>query len=439
MQKEDDNAFKLNYTPENDNDSASWGGFRFNDQEYKNKSFGSFGPYYAKHIRSFCKSFNLERIEAKRSATLLFIICYPSIAIIIYFTPFSFVSPFTDGAGILIETRNSFLGGIYIGVVGGLFAWPFYKINLYKKKVGGKIYPLIFRFFGSDYRYKDEEYLDLYSKVPGLRSLSDHKIIPYYNKKSSNTKFEGYVKGTYKGVTLEHVQNVKLRRDNSSWTDTLTYLRSAFFMFFNLHMTAYKGILITLTMNKNFSGETIVKKDNGLLGRWFSRKYIKTIEGLENIKLEDPVFEKKFEVYSNDQIEARYLLSTSFMARLLQLAELFPSKKILSTRVIIYSSLIFFTLWIMNPITIEFSFIIFFWYICVRLLSSERQGGINGGVQCSFRDNKLLLMIPCYRKPFATSIFKPATFVDDINHILKEMAIIFEIIDILKLERKTGL
>ena len=49
MQNEDDNAFKLNYTPENDNDSASWGGFRFNDQEYKNKSFAPFDPYYAKH------------------------------------------------------------------------------------------------------------------------------------------------------------------------------------------------------------------------------------------------------------------------------------------------------------------------------------------------------------------------------------------------------
>ncbi|MEC7875546.1 MAG: hypothetical protein VYC15_01940, partial [Pseudomonadota bacterium] len=235
MQNEDDNAFTLNYTPENDNDSASWGGFRFDDQKYKNKSFGPFGPYYAKHIRSFCQSFNLERIEAKRRATLLFIICYPSIAIIIYFTPFSFVSSLTDGAGTFSELKEfliAILGGIYIGVVGGLFAWPFYKINLYKKKVGGKIYPLIFRFFGSDYRYKNE--------VPGVSSLweFDHKIIPHFDKTSLFNKFMGYVKGTYKGVTLEHVQNVKLTRYDSSWADT-------FFMFFNLHRTAYKGILIT--------------------------------------------------------------------------------------------------------------------------------------------------------------------------------------------------
>ena len=152
MQNEDDNAFKLNYTPENDNDSASWGGFRFDDQKYKNKSFGPFGPYYAKHIRSFCKSFNLERIEAKRRATLLFIICYPSIAIIIYFTPT--VAVYTYAALSFVFSHNTDLkngliailvGGIYMPIVGALFFWPFLKGNLYKKKVGGKIYPLIFR------------------------------------------------------------------------------------------------------------------------------------------------------------------------------------------------------------------------------------------------------------------------------------------------------
>ena len=204
-------------------------------------------------------------------------------------------------------------------------------------------------------------------------------------------------------------------------------------------MNLYKGIFIILTMNKKFSGETIVKKDNGLLGRWLSRIYIKKIEGLKNVKLEDPIFEKKFEIYSSDQQEARYLLTTSFTERLLELTELFPSKKIFSVRVILCSTLVLFVLWIIHPMMLIFGSVVIVWYICVRILKSQRQGGIGGGVQCSFRDDKLLLMIPCYKKPFVTSIFKPATFLDDINYILKEMAIIFEIIDILKLERKTGL
>ena len=37
------------------------------------------------------------------------------------------------------------------------------------------------------------------------------------------------------------------------------------------------------------------------------------------MKLENPDFEKTFDVYSTDQIEARYLLSPSMMERLLAL------------------------------------------------------------------------------------------------------------------------
>ena len=147
-------------------------------------------------------------------------------------------------------------------------------------------------------------------------------------------------------------------------------------------------------MNKNFSGKTVVKKDRGKMGNWFARKFNKPLFSkkpidLKNVKLEDPVFEKKFEVYSTDQVEARYLLTTSFMERLLELSGLFSK---------------------------------------------------NGVIQCSFYLNKLLLMIPSDKNRFEVgSIYQPATFIDDIDQILKEMTIIFQIIDILKLERKTGL
>jgi hypothetical protein len=39
----------------------------------------------------------------------------------------------------------------------------------------------------------------------------------------------------------------------------------------------------------------------------------------ERIKLEDPEFEKYFEVYGDDQVESRYALSTSLMAQLVAL------------------------------------------------------------------------------------------------------------------------
>ena len=43
----------------------------------------------------------------------------------------------------------------------------------------------------------------------------------------------------------------------------------------------------------------------------------KELKGKKVVKLEDVEFEKHFEVYGTDQIESRYLLTPSFMQRLL--------------------------------------------------------------------------------------------------------------------------
>ena len=51
-------------------------------------------------------------------------------------------------------------------------------------------------------------------------------------------------------------------------------------------------------------------------------------EKLEYIQLEDPEFNKKYSVYSSDQIEGRYLVTTAFMERFKNLQIAFNSKKI---------------------------------------------------------------------------------------------------------------
>ena len=69
--------------------------------------------------------------------------------------------------------------------------------------------------------------------------------------------------------------------------------------------------MVHLAMNKTFKGTTIIKRDRGKVANFFRSK----MSGLESVKLEDPKFEKLFDVYGNDQIEARYLLTPSFMER----------------------------------------------------------------------------------------------------------------------------
>ncbi len=93
-------------------------------------------------------------------------------------------------------------------------------------------------------------------------------------------------------------------------------------------VTVFKGQCLVLDFHKQFHGLTKVFRDTGLfnklveIGQKFSNRHI------EKVGLEDPVFEKAFEVFSNDQVEARYLLTPDFMQRLLDLEAAFDGKKI---------------------------------------------------------------------------------------------------------------
>ncbi|MFH1460160.1 MAG: DUF3137 domain-containing protein [Candidatus Omnitrophota bacterium] len=83
--------------------------------------------------------------------------------------------------------------------------------------------------------------------------------------------------------------------------------------------TIFKGLFFIADFNKDFQGTTYVLPDKvekifGGLGA-FLQKADKRRGEL--VKLEDAVFEKAFVVYAEDQIEARYILSPSLMARIL--------------------------------------------------------------------------------------------------------------------------
>ncbi len=78
-------------------------------------------------------------------------------------------------------------------------------------------------------------------------------------------------------------------------------------------LTVFRGTAIVIEFPKPFSGTTVVRRDKSAAGN--------AVEALtlpwERVRLEDPEFERHFEVYGSDQIESRYLLTPAFMERLL--------------------------------------------------------------------------------------------------------------------------
>lgn len=80
--------------------------------------------------------------------------------------------------------------------------------------------------------------------------------------------------------------------------------------------TIFKGLFFIADFNKEFSGSTVVLPN--ILGKRFD--FLKKVLGATRreklVKLEDPEFTKQFNVYSDDQVKARYILSTSLMTRI---------------------------------------------------------------------------------------------------------------------------
>lgn len=85
----------------------------------------------------------------------------------------------------------------------------------------------------------------------------------------------------------------------------------------------FDGLLIELVLPRNLLGTTVIAVDRGLpeamRGFFLSRK---EKAKLQRVRLEDPEFERIYEIYGSDQVEARALLHPAFMVRFLDLSKL---------------------------------------------------------------------------------------------------------------------
>lgn len=320
------------------------------DQPYEK----GFAEHYKSHIRKHVDSFEELRQDALEVACRRARISTPICILILI-------------AGILILQYENFsefscklTGGIVFSSFVYAFLWVYMPIDKYKSYIKDDIFPAIISFFG-DYKYSPYCPNRVYK-------FRDHGIVPDYEIEES----EDSICGNYDGVNIDLFETELEVKKRSKSRDS--------------YVSVFKGIVIHLSMNKNFSGKTIVKRDGGAISNFLKNNFASN--DLQNVKLEDPRFEKIFEVYSSDQVEARYLLTTSFMERLMELNNCYGGE----------------------------------------------------GVECSFHKDKLLVMIPVKRDLFEPgSIYQAEDFVDDAKSLLKEINLIFKIIDILKLNQNIGL
>ena len=154
-----------------------------------------------------------------------------------------------------------------------------------------------------------------FSQLPGsVASIYDHNrvgLVPSWDRSS----YEDLINGNRRGIDFEffeaHLEERRTTTDSKGRTRTRW-------------VTVFQGQCIRFDFHKRFFGHTLVTRDAGFFN--FMGKM--TMGGLERARLESPNFEKAFEVYTNDQVEARFLLTPDFMQRLVDLENVFHGQKL---------------------------------------------------------------------------------------------------------------
>lgn len=187
-----------------------------------------------------------------------------------------------------IQTGDDKGAGLSLVFLGALYWWVTQPRRQYAAEYKKKILPQIAKLFGA-LSYDIKGRIDMAAMEPS-------KIIPYHDLYSA----EDYFSGIYKGVEIEfsEITLQKKKRDKDGDTH---------------YITVFKGLAILLAMkNRRFYGHTILDRERSKLGEWFWQKS----KSFKRADLVDPEFEKIFDVFTNDQVEARYLIDPVMIEQL---------------------------------------------------------------------------------------------------------------------------
>lgn len=216
---------------------------------------------------------------------------------------FLLLLPFTGFIDyILMFTRIVFshdsnrMAGLTFAMAGSLWYWATAPKRQYVHAYKEEIMPRIVKALGlSAYEEK--------GMIP-IEQLKPSKILPAYDKYSS----EDYFAGKYKGTPVRFAQ-IKLEHEKGSGKD-------------RHEVTVFSGLALLVAMPRGqFSGKTLMVPHQISVSEWVEEKML----GMEKADLVDPAFEKQYTVFTTDQVEARYLLDPAMVEKVQKLVEIYSA------------------------------------------------------------------------------------------------------------------
>lgn len=239
-----------------------------------------FSEKYKKEIVGFLNSKDEKRIATLRKANLIL-----AITIIVTITIFIII---------LIHTKN---GEVPIGVPIFTFVIGIsirkWIINSFISEIKKSVMPKVCSCF-NNLTWDNDGLLD-------TSFIRDANLFNYYNRESIDDVFIG----KYNGINFQ-IAEIDLKHHRRSGKNSST-------------VTIFDGILLRISMDKKFNGQTVVRPDSFF--------HCSTAHNLKHTELEDVDFEKKFDVFTTDEIEARYLITPTFMEKLKVIGNAFQAQK----------------------------------------------------------------------------------------------------------------
>jgi hypothetical protein len=143
--------------------------------------------------------------------------------------------------------------------------------------------------------------------------VSDFDMTPYRDhflltKRFDRSSFEDRLAGQAHGAAFDSVEAHLERRDRDSKGRTRW-------------VTVFRGQLMRLDFPTKTFGRTVVLRDAGIFNK-------KKRGDMKRVGLSSPKFEKTFEAYGTDQVEARVILDPVFMQRMIDLEASVEGKRI---------------------------------------------------------------------------------------------------------------
>ncbi|MCB2113926.1 MAG: DUF3137 domain-containing protein [Parvularculaceae bacterium] len=242
--------------------------------------FRGFDTYYGSSIAPFLAEREADRAGAVTNILIL------GAATLALASAFAFFGPFGDG---------NLKAAIYIGLGGSvLCGW---LLERTRTDITHGLLGLVASRLGFSYRGELGR-PDYYARFRALN------LLPGHNREAWEDEIRGIYSDAAFTLCEAHLKQKSSGRNSST-------------------RTVFHGQLLIIDYPRRFLGVTVVLRDTGVLNRLG-----KPGKDFSRVGLVSAKFEKAFEAWSTDQVEARELLDPVVLERFLELEKLYDGKKV---------------------------------------------------------------------------------------------------------------